>query len=131
VSAFRPLVAVCLALGFAVAGCGGDDDEGDGGATTTPQPETSAQGAGKVVRVQMKDIKFIPPSVTVESGVRVVWTNDDSVPHTVTKDRGPGAEFDSGQVSSGNKFEQTFTAPGTVDYICTIHPNQDGKVTVK
>jgi plastocyanin len=129
-SAIRALVVACVALGLAAAGCGGDDD-GGGGATTAPLPETTAEGAGKVARVRMKNIQYVPRSIRVEAGTRIVWTNDDSVPHTVTKDSGPGAEFDSGQIASGKKFEQTFAAPGVVDYICTIHPNQDGTVTVR
>jgi len=28
-------------------------------------------------------------------------------------------------------FEQTFDAAGKVDYVCTIHPNQTGTVTVE
>lgn len=121
----------CVALGLLVAGCGGDDGGGDGGgapATTTPQTETQAGGE---VAVRMKNIKFVPRNITVKAGTKVVWTNDDEVDHTVTKDGGPGGDFDSGNVSSGKTFEQTFTAPGKVDYVCTIHPNQDGTVTVE
>jgi plastocyanin len=118
-----------MTLGL-LAGCGGDGDKG-GGATTPAPTETPAQPAGKVVHVRMKNIKFVPRSISVKAGTKVVWQNDDSVVHTVTKDNGPGAEFDSDQVAPGAKFEQTFAAPGKVSYVCTIHPNQDGTITVK
>jgi plastocyanin len=122
----------CVALGLLLAGCGGDDDDDGGGApaATTPETETSPRGGGEVA-VRMKDIKFVPRNLTVKAGTKVVWTNDDEVDHTVTKDSGPGGEFDSGNVSSGKTFEQTFTAPGKVDYVCTIHPGQDGTITVE
>jgi plastocyanin len=121
-----------VAIGLLLAGCGGNDygDKG-GGSTTPPQTETSARGAGAVADVRMKNIHFIPRNITIKAGTKVVWTNGDDVDHTVTKDSGPGAEFDSGNVSSGKSFEQTFTAPGKVSYVCTIHPNQDGTITVE
>ncbi len=122
------LIAACAVL---VAGCGGGGGGSGSAAPAAPQTETSAQGAGKVAHVRMKNIKFVPKSISVKAGTKVVWQNDDSVAHTVTKDSGPGAEFDSDQVGPGAKFEQTFTAPGKVSYVCTIHPNQDGTIVVK
>jgi plastocyanin len=112
---------------LAAAGCGG----GGSSAPAPAQTETPAQTTGKVVHVRMKNIQFVPKSISVKAGTKVVWQNDDSVAHTVTKDSGPGAEFDSDQVGPGAKFEQTFTAPGKVSYVCTIHPNQDGTIVVK
>ena len=79
----------------------------------------------------MKDIQFVPTDVTVYAGTTITWTNSDQVAHTVTKEGGPGADFDSGNVDPGATFEQTFDGPGTVDYVCTIHPGQTGTVTVK
>ena len=80
----------------------------------------------------MKDIEYVPKSVTVPVGGKVVWTNTDQVPHTVTKDRGPGEDFDSKTMPAGSgKFERTFNDAGTVDYLCTIHPKQLGKVVVE
>ena len=74
----------------------------------------------------MKDIQFVPKDVTVKAGTTITWTNSDQVPHTVTKEGGPGADFDSGNVDPGATFEQTFDEPGKVDYVCTIHPGQAG-----
>ncbi len=79
----------------------------------------------------MKDIQYVPKDVTVKKGGTVTWTNSDTVAHTVTKESGPGAEFDSGNLDVDATFEQKFTAPGKVNYVCTIHPNQTGTVTVK
>ena len=119
---------MCL---LAVAGCGGGGGGGGEGATTPPPTETPAKPAGKVVHVRMKNIKFVPRSITVHAGDTVIWENDDSVAHTVTKDTGPGAEFDSDQLAPGAKFKQAFAASGTVHYVCTIHANQDGTIVVK
>ncbi|MBA3298786.1 MAG: cupredoxin domain-containing protein, partial [Thermoleophilaceae bacterium] len=79
----------------------------------------------------MKDIKFVPMDVTVKAGGTIKWTNDDSIVHTVTKTNGPGAKFDSGNVSGGETFEQKFEERGKIDYFCTIHPQQTGTITVE
>ena len=133
------LLIAGLALTLTFAACGDDDDDDGGGSsagtTTTEQTDTGAaqkpSGGGGTASVDMKDIQFVPKDVTVDAGTTITWTNSDSVPHTVTKDGGPGTDFDSGNVEPGDTFEQTFDAPGKVDYVCTIHPGQSGTVTVK
>jgi plastocyanin len=130
------LLIACLAL--TVAACGDDDDDngdsGGGGAATTEQTDTGAPpagGGGGAAEVDIPDISFAPDELTVKAGTTVTWTNSDDIPHTVTKDAGPGPEFDSGNLAPGDTFEQTFDAEGTVDYVCTIHPGQAGSVTVE
>jgi plastocyanin len=131
------LLTACLALGLTFAACGDDDeDDGGGSASTTTTEQTDTGGgatkpAGGSETVDMKDIQFVPKDVTVKAGTTITWTNSDQVPHTVTKDGGPGADFDSGNVDPGATFEQTFDEPGKVDYVCTIHPGQAGTVTVE
>lgn len=133
------LLVACLALGLVAAGCGSDDDEDGGSAQTTEQPPqsdtaepaTGGAAAGDTTAVSMKDIEFVPMDVTVKAGATIKWTNDDSITHTVTKTGGPGKEFDSGNVAGGGTFEQTFDTPGKIDYVCTIHPQQTGTITVR
>ena len=124
-------LAVCAALG--VAGCGGDDSSSDEGAPPATQPvatdttPTPAQAA--VVEVDMKDIKYVPADVTAKVGQAVRWTNSDPVAHTVTAKS--GSDVDSGTIDPNDTFETKFTKAGKVDYVCTIHPNQTGTVTVR
>ena len=132
------LVLLIAGLALTLAACGGDDDDDGGGdsAATTEQTDTGAappedtQGGGGET-VDIPSISFDPEELTVPAGTTVTWTNSDDLPHTVTKDGGPGAEFDSGDIEPGGEFEQTFDEPGTVDYICTIHPGQAGSITVE
>jgi plastocyanin len=129
------LLIACLAL--TIAACGDDDDNGGGtsdGGTTTEQTDTAAAPAekgGGTAEVDIPAISFEPSNVTVKAGTTVTWTNSDDLPHTVTKTGGPGAEFDSGDLEPGGTFEQTFDAKGKVDYVCQIHPGQEGTVTVE
>ena len=128
------LAAACLAL--TLAACGDDEGEEtrDQGSLTTEQRDSGSvdrdQTAQKVT-VDMKDIKYVPKDVKVTVGTTITWTNSDDVPHTVTKTGGPGPQFDSGNVDVGGEYEQTFEQKGKIDYVCTIHPGQDGTVTVE
>jgi plastocyanin len=136
------MLMACLALGLVVAGCGDDDeDESGGGGADTSEPapaddtakEEEPAAGGKTVEVAMKDIAFDPEEVTVNAGSKVKWTNEDTVGHDVTKTGGPGPEFSSGDpggMQEGDTFEATLTAPGTVEYVCTVHPNMKGSIVV-
>jgi plastocyanin len=127
----RKLLLVLCVVGLALAGCGGDDESAN--KKPAPQPSSSGGGGGNP-SVVMKNIQFAPASVTVKKGGTVKWTNDDSVGHDVTKKGGPGPKFSSGSaggMQSGDTFQQKFTTAGTIQYVCTVHPNMKGTITVK
>ena len=108
-------------------------------AETTEQPAdatTEATGggaAGATVAVEHEGHPVQPRDVTVKVGGTVKWTNNESVPHDVTKEDGPGADFSSGKgnMQQGDTYEQTFKDAGKINYVCTIHPNMKGTVTVE
>jgi plastocyanin len=133
------IVCAVLALGLVAAGCGDDDDSsGDGGsAATTEQTATTEKqasgggSAGKQIAIEVVDIDFDPKDATVPKGATVKWTNTGNLPHTVTKQDGPGPDFDSGTLQPGDTYEETFTTPGKIAYLCTIHEGQDGSLTVQ
>lgn len=135
------LAALLLAGGLAACG---DDDDGDvssgGDATTTTAADDLYGGAGDTastaadggadaagVAVVAKDREFTAPSVA--SGAEVTFTNEDSVPHTVTADDGA---FDAGRVEGG--ASGTFEAPsepGDYPFHCEIHPDMQATLTVE
>ena len=49
----------------------------------------------------------------------------------MTKEDGPGPDFASDTLDPGADFSQKFDAAGKIGYVCTIHPNQTGSITVK
>jgi plastocyanin len=139
---FLAATSACLVLGLVAVGCGGDDDgdSGDSGSATTAEQTATTEKkqaagggatAGKQVAVKIVDIDFDPKAETVKKGVTVKWTNTGKLPHTVTKEEGPGEDFDSGTLQPGDTFEQTFTTPGEIAYHCTIHSGQNGAITVQ
>lgn len=132
------MICAALALGLVAVGCGDDDDSGDSGsATTTEQPATTekqASGGGaaaKQAAIDIVDNDYEPKDEAVEKGATVKWTNTGDLPHTVTKESGPGPDFDSGTLQPGDTYEETFTTPGKIGYLCTIHSGQNGSLTVQ
>jgi plastocyanin len=126
-----------LAVGvvaLVAAGCGGGGGSNSSSTPTSAAPASTAPAAGgSTVKVSMKNIAFDPKTVTVSKGGTVEWTNDDSVNHDVTKKGGPGPNFSSGKgnLAGGDTYKQTFNTPGTIQYVCTIHPGMAGTIVVK
>ncbi len=127
------LACLALAAGGLVAGCGDDSDTSSTPAAAPPAaapPPAASAGADAVVKVGMKDIKFVPADITAKVGQKIEWTNSDGqIPHTVTS-RTDGVDFDSGNMEGGATFDYTPTKAGKIDYVCTIHSGQTGTVTV-
>jgi plastocyanin len=77
--------------------------------------------------VSIVDFAFDPAAVEIPVGATVTWTNTGAATHTATASDGT---FDSGQLAPGATFSHTFTAAGTFPYICQIHPQMTGTITV-
>lgn len=83
--------------------------------------------------VSLKNIAYNPSTVTVKVGDKVVWTNDEDVPHSVTADDN---SFDSSPTCSpsatstcmmkNDKFPFTFAKAGTFVYFCRVHCANNG-----
>ncbi|MBI3027262.1 cupredoxin family copper-binding protein [Candidatus Woesearchaeota archaeon] len=84
--------------------------------------------SGKAVAVAIRGFKFVPAEVNIKVGEKVVWTNEDSAPHTVESADG---DLRSDELSTGDTYSYTFTKSGKHDYICGIHPSMKGSVTVQ
>jgi plastocyanin len=77
---------------------------------------------------------YTPDSITLVVGVNntVIWTNNDSVHHTVTSTSAPtGGDFNSGNMQPGATCTHTFTVPGTYKYDCVYHSWMTGTIIVK
>lgn len=96
------------------------------GATNSPDTAPS-ENQELLESVSIVDFDYEPRSLRVAAGNTVVWTNQDELPHTVTA----ADWFDSGILNTGDVFRWTFTAPGTYEYICTLHPDMVGTVVVE
>jgi plastocyanin len=96
--------------------------------TEVPATAGTATPAAKDVAVDIKDNKF-PANIDVATGSKVTWTNQDSVLHTVSSMH--GGPLKSGTFEKGKSYSYTFTTAGSYMYVCDVHPDMQGTVTVK
>ena len=91
-------------------------------------PEMIVENTPQTYQIDIEDFSYKTKTLTIKKGDTVVWTNKDSVKHTVTSDS--GNELDSALLAKGQSYSNTFTESGTFDYHCTPHPYMKGTVVV-
>ena len=97
-------------------------------------PELTAAGeavsaaAASPATVKIDNFAFAPATLTITAGTTVTWKNDDDSPHRIGDKNGT---FKSAALDTDDTFSHTFTVPGGVRYICTIHPYMAGTIIVK
>ena len=119
----RRLLLLLLVLALGAAACGGDDDGGGGGAASA---DACPEGA---VVIEMVDIEFSPEDATAGVGQEICWVNKDTIDHNAVAES--GADFESELFGQGETFTTTVDSPGTVEYVCTIHPGMTGTLTIE
>jgi len=84
--------------------------------------------ANSLPRVHIENFQFRPRTLEVPVGTTVVWVNDDEEIHALfaldQSFHSPGLEGDA-------TFEHRFTAPGTYEYGCSLHPQMKGTIVVR
>ncbi|HVM20446.1 MAG TPA: plastocyanin/azurin family copper-binding protein [Egibacteraceae bacterium] len=112
--------------GTVVVGGGSPGGGGHAGRSPAEKPAKDTP-AGTDAGVEIRDFRFAPADLKVPSGTTVTWQQTGDAPHTVTAD---GGEFDSGIIDAGGSFAHTFDEAGTYAYLCSLHPQMAGTVTV-
>ena len=79
------------------------------------------------VRIDIKAFMFTPVKLSIATGTRVTWVNDDDDPHTVVETH---KVFHSPALDTHDSFSYQFDNPGTFEYFCGLHPQMVGKVVV-
>jgi plastocyanin len=128
----RPLLLTLPLALLALAGCGSSSSSSSTSSSTSASaaPATSSSsGAGGAVAVTMKNLAFSPTSVSAKVGQTVQWTNQDTPPHNVVYVSGPKFTS-SGTLNTGGQFKLKLTQPGTIHYICSIHPFMKATIVV-
>jgi len=80
--------------------------------------------------------QYLPYYAETTIGInnKVIWTNTDSVAHTVTSDNSYSnpysGKFDSGIIEAGQSYQYVFPDSGSYPYHCQIHPLMNGIVGV-
>lgn len=131
-----PVVAgFAVVVALLVTGCGGDDSDAAATSTKRPHPTTTtSQPAGDTkpgdVTVQVSNMKFAPADLTVKTGDTVTWHFSDKAPHSVQGIGDKAMGLNSPIIDKGD-WSYTFTVPGTYRYLCTLHPEMRGTITVQ
>jgi plastocyanin len=109
--------AVIVAATLVVYGVATGTDGGGGAAAPANDP----------FAVSISGFAFHEANLSVHVGDTVTWTNSDGTGHSVVAlDR----SFISDTLEEGRSFEHTFDTAGTFEYICAIHPQMEGTITV-
>jgi plastocyanin len=133
----RRLSALSLAMSLladAAVGCSGGSHGLEGtpskAASAVPSAAGEARPGAVEKQIVIDNFTFDPPTLTVPAGTKVTWVNHDDVPHTATSTAKPKS-FQSGTLDTDGKFSHVFTAPGTYEYFCAVHPKMTGQIVVK
>ena len=112
----KALLATLVVLALTGPACGGG-----GGSDCTSENATKLIGT-----MAVKDSAFHPNCFSVASGSTISITNGDYRGHTFTvKDTDVAVPLPPGETG-----EATAPAPGTYDFVCTIHPSMTGTIIV-
>ena len=98
-------LAVAAVLGALASGCGSDDSPPDS--------------------IAVQDFEFSPLEFEAKVGETVTWKNEGEQIHNVK-----GKGFFSRGMDPGASYEFAFDRSGTYEYVCTLHPQMQGKVVV-
>ena len=77
---------------------------------------------------------YLPLNLEIKTNTKVIWANEDSVPHNIQSQDEYGKVsdmFNSPPLNTGDRFEYTFDEAGAYNYYCSFHPWRVGIVTVK
>jgi plastocyanin len=103
-------------------------------ATPTPQPSGAA---GPVVELGAKGVAFTTTALQAPAGApfTIHFKNDDaSIPHNVEIKDASGAVAFKGDIITGvaeTNYAVPALAAGTYTFVCTVHPNMTGTLTVQ
>jgi plastocyanin len=130
----RVATGFVLAATLLLSGCGSDKPNSAAPTTTNSSQATSTATSGDqkpaTLTVDVADVKFTPADITVKVGDTVTWKFKDSVPHSV-QGIGDKAMGINSPIFNKGEWSYTFFAPGTYRYLCALHPQMRGTVTVE
>ena len=123
----KHLLVVAMLAAAACGGGGGNSPTGTTGNNGNPGGQTGG-GPTATNSVTVANNNFSPANIQVSVGTTVTWTwSQDAITHNVTFTDGAS----SGDKGGGATYTRTFSAAGTFNYSCTIHPGMNGSVVVQ
>lgn len=102
---------------------------GNGNNSQSTSPPAGSSGTPQTYNINIQNFAFSPSSLTIKPGDTVIWTNKDSMSHTVTSDS--GNELISSTINNGGTYSHVFSTAGTFAYHCSIHTSMKGTIIVQ
>jgi plastocyanin len=98
-------------------------------------PPSHVVPAAPIAVVEITKTGFIPASLTVKTGTKVVWVNYDQMPHQIAADPYPShSELSTLFAPKALGYKQTysyiFTKARTIDYCDQLNPTMQGEIEV-
>ena len=119
-----------VALAAVLAACSGAS-----AAPGSQAPAPAGSPSGDIVAITAKDIKFVETAVTVKAGspFSIAFDNQDGAPHNIKISDASGAKVFGGDVVSSQKvtYQVPALAAGAYTFICEVHPDMKGTITVQ
>ena len=118
-----------LALAATLAACSG--------ASANPATPAAPAGSpsGDTVSVVAKDITFTTPAVSAPAGkaFTIAFDNQDGAPHNIVISDPSGAQVFKGEIVASQKvdYQVPALAAGTYSFLCEVHPDMKGTITVQ
>jgi plastocyanin/mono/diheme cytochrome c family protein len=112
---------------------------GSAAPSAAPSGSAASSGgpAGTTVNVKAANIAFDPTTIEAPAGApfTIAFDNEDSgIPHNIDISDASGASVFKGEIISGvatKDYAVPALAAGTYKFICDVHPNMTGTLTVK
>lgn len=82
------------------------------------------------VVISMTESGFFPPSISVEAGTTVTFTNDGQVPHQPASNELPNLEPET-RLMTGDVYSYTFNEPGEWNFYDETNPDFTGSIIVE
>ncbi|KAA3639906.1 MAG: hypothetical protein DWP95_09525, partial [Proteobacteria bacterium] len=83
--------------------------------------------AAKTHHVAIKNFAFVPDTIDVAIGDKIVWTNTDGFPHNIVNSR--SQETLSQTLDKGDEF--SYIVNKELNYECGFHPSMRGIIRLQ
>lgn len=125
------IVAAVVVIGGVFAITHKSDTNNNTSQSSTNSTSSSASQSPASGSIDIKNMMFTPPQISIQKGGTVTWTNNDNTTHTVIDDLTNVGGPASGDIPPGGTYSFTFNKTGSFQYHCRIHPSMRGTIVVK
>ena len=116
-----------IVLAAVLAACSGAPAAADGSAAP-------GSPSGGTVTIVARDLKFATPAVAAKAGspFTITFDNEDGAPHNIAISDASGTKVFKGDIVAGKLVDYQVGAlsAGTYGFICEVHPDMKGTLTV-